>query len=760
MFNRQFLLAGTAGILVFGLAQPAMPQEAADSSADVITILGEKIERSLQDTPTSVAVTTAERIGNENIRTLFDIVNRTANVGETYGPTEFTIRGIASHNVSGGGTGGLASIYVDGVAVPDGVTGTSAGPFNMWDVEQVEILRGPQSTLQGRNSLAGAIVVQSRAPTWDWDARARLSATDQDDVTLSFAGGGPIVEDQVAFRIAIENREFDGIVGNPTRGGTVDGVSNLHARARLLIEPEAVPGLSVLGSYTHYEQESGYPYTYIRTDTPDFFDNRINTSDAPNSNDSTTDMVTLNIDYALADRVVLTSLTAWSLVDAYLQYDNDLSAQPAAYGDTDNETETLTQEFRLDYSGDRLTGLVGLYLSDREVDNASSSLTLVNTPETTLVGVLQGPPFGLDAATAAFAAGLYVSALPQIAVSYGSQAPSSIETSALFADGRFELTPRLTLLGGFRYDRETYTITSDQTAVFAGTYPDPALYGPYAPVIAGLNQVVDLFVAQAGASAPTDSRDFEAFLPKLGLTYNWTDDLSTSAIVQRGYRSGGSTVNIARSTVVPYDPEYTWNYEFSLRSLWLDGDLSVNANAYYIDWTDQQVWVNLGLNDFDTQTENAGSSHLYGFELEVAHRISRGFDWYASLGHTKTEFDDFVIVNGSSTDDLSGSEFAYAPAWTLAAGANWTWSNGLFANLNGSHRSEEYTVTGVSQAGSEVAARTLVNGSVGYEQDSWAVSLFVNNLFDEDYFQYRRSNLPYAILGQPRVVGVTLETNW
>ena len=136
---------------------------------------------------------------------------------------------------------------------------------------------------------------------------------------------------------------------------------------------------------------------------------------------------------------------------------------------------------------------------------------------------------------------------------------------------------------------------------------------------------------QAGASAPTDSRDFEAFLPKLGLTYNWTDDLSTSAIVQRGYRSGGSTVNIARSTVVPYDPEYTWNYEFSLRSLWLDGDLSVNANAYYIDWTDQQVWVNLGLNDFDTQTENAGSSHLYGFEVEADATIARGIDLYGAL---------------------------------------------------------------------------------------------------------------------------------
>lgn len=758
MFNRHFWMSGAAGIALLALSGASSAQQEA-RDADVITVLGEKIERSLQDTPTSVAVTTAERIEEENIRNLFDVVTRTANVTETYGSTGFTIRGVSNNSVSGGGNGGLASIYVDGVAVPQGIS-VASGPFTMWDVQQVEILRGPQSTLQGRNALAGAIIVQSRTPTWEWDGRLRASVSDGDETSLAFAGGGPIVDDQLAFRIAVEGQEADGFTWNPTRGTDEDPLSLLTARGSLLFEPDALPDLSVRLSYMRYDQESGYAYSYARTDTPDAFDNRINTSNDPNAIDSTTDMVTLDFDYAIDDRLTLTGLTAWSLVDDYFEYDGDLGPVSESYGHNARETETFSQEIRLHYAGDRLEGLVGVYISDRDVDATSASLTLVTTPEATLNAVLQGPPFGLDAATAAAASSLYVAALPVIPVSYTADAPSQIETEAIFADGSFKLTPRLTLLGGFRYDRENYTLTSVQTASFAGTYPDPALYGPYAPVVSGLNLVVESFVTQASASAPTDNREFEAFLPKLGATWDWTDMLSTSVIVQRGYRSGGSQVNVARSNVVPYDPEYTWNYEFALRSAWLDGDLIVNANAYYVDWTDQQVSVNLGLNAYDYQTENAGESHLYGFEIELAHTVSSAFDWYASLGHTRTEFDDFIVQSGGTFEDLSGTEFAFAPRWTATVGGTYEWANGLFANMNASYRTEAYSTTGTDQDQTELGARAIVNGKFGYEADSWGAFLFANNIFDEDYYQYLRNDMPYAIFGDPRVVGVMFEADW
>lgn len=279
-------------------------------------------------------------------------------------------------------------------------------------------------------------------------------------------------------------------------------------------------------------------------------------------------------------------------------------------------------------------------------------------------------------------------------------------------------------------------------------------------MIGGLNLVVDSFVSQASASAPKTTRTFEAFLPKAGLTYDWSDDLSTSFIVQRGYRSGGSQINIARSTVVPYDPEFTWNYELSLRSAWLDGRLVANANLYYIDWTDQQVNVFLGLNAFDYQTENAGKSHLYGAEFSIAHKPSANFDWYASAGYSKTEFDDFVLSTGGASNDLSGSEFAYAPAWTLAIGGTQRWSNGLMLNLNANYRDAAFADTGVNQSIYAIGSRTLVNGKFGYENEHWGAFLFVSNLLDEEYTQYPRLSDNQSLLGDPRVIGVTLETSW
>lgn len=267
-------------------------------------------------------------------------------------------------------------------------------------------------------------------------------------------------------------------------------------------------------------------------------------------------------------------------------------------------------------------------------------------------------------------------------------------------------------------------------------------------------------MSQANGSAPPTTREFEAFLPKLGVKYSWTDDLSTSFVVQRGYRSGGSTVNLARSTVVAYDPEYTWNYELALRSTWLDGALTVNANAFYVDWTDQQVGVNLGMNSFDYQTENAGKSHLYGFELEVAHRVSSDFDWYASVGHTKTKFEEFTLSTGSAVNDLSGAEFAYAPHWTANAGGTWSFGDGWFFNANANWRDDAFAAIGTRQSDYAVKSRMLVNLKAGYRAENWGAYVYASNVLNEEYIQYPRLSDNIALLGAPRVIGMILETNW
>lgn len=748
---------------VFVMLLPAGAAFAADADApgaevEELVVTGEKTERSLQDTVASVAVVTSRRIEQENIQTFFDIVNRTANVSETYNGSGFTIRGISSSNVTGGGSSSLASVYVDGAAIPDRTLNN--GPLDMWDVAQVEILRGPQSTLQGRSALAGAVVIRTQDPTWEWAGRARVKITDADQRVFSIAGGGPIIADQLAFRLSLEDRKDDGFIRNVTRGDNEDPVDATTIRAKLLVTPQALPGLTVRAGYTHDDRTGGYLFSYSSTAVANPWKNRVNYSDYGNNSKSKTDIATLAADYVLSDTLNLSSVTAWNRVRNRSQFDSDATPQPIVYGDTDDRDDTFSQELRLQYAGERLEGLVGGYYSKRELSTGTISRSTVTTPVTTLIGVLTSPLFGLDAATASFAANTYAAALPQIPVNYRGFVPQEIETFAVFADGRYELTPQLYLLAGFRYDREKNTQATNQVTTFAGAFPNPALYGPLAPVIGGLNQVITAFVAQASASTPANARTFDAFLPKVGLKYDMTEDASLSFVVQRGYRSGGSVANIARSTVVAYDPEYTWNYELALRTSWLDDALTVNATAYYIDWKDQQVLVMLGLNDYDFQTENAGKSHVYGFELEANYRPSTNLDLYASLGHTRTKFDDFQVSSAALPLDLSGSEFSFAPHWTMAAGVNYRWDSGFVANLNANYRGDAFSGTGADQALYAIKARTIVNAKVGYETDHWALSAFANNLFDEEYIQYNQAAVQRAMFGDPRVLGAILEVRW
>ncbi|MDH5824984.1 TonB-dependent receptor [Luteimonas sp. RD2P54] len=740
-------------------AQAQHPRQAPSGAApdlqtlDEIVVRGEKSERSLQDTAASVAVSTSVKIEQENLLSLFDILNRTANVSQMYGDRGFTIRGIANE---AGAPNPLATIYVDGAALPSQVS--DVGPTDLWDIAQVEVLRGPQSTIQGENALAGAIVLRTEDPTMDWSGRARVLLSDPSDRRVAFAGGGPLVADELAFRVAVEDRSFDGFVDNPTRGVGEDERESTMARAKLLWTPGGIEGLTARLTYTRDDRQGPYMYAYSRNDVPDHYDHRINTSDYPGGSDALGRIATLEVDHVLSGRWSVSAVTAWSDTDMRRSFDTDLSERPEAYGDTDEQYGTVSQELRVHYAGDRLRGLAGLYGSQRDMDNASVNRTNVETPVATIAAVLQGA--GLDAATAQQVAGLYAQAVPVIPVDYASDGRSRSRNLALFTDFEVDLGRRLALLGGLRYDREEYRFGAVASADFAGVLPEPAAFGEaLAPAIAGINQAVLGMVQQANSLTPESTRDFTAFLPKLGLRYAWTDDVSTALVVQRGYRSGGSAFNIARGRNFAYDPEYTWNAELSLRSRWLDDALTLNANLYYIDWEDKQVTARFGINDYDYHTVNAGKAHLYGFELEAGHRVGPGFDWYASLGHSRTRYDEFETILGAEINDYTGSEFAYAPRWTFAVGANVHLGDHWVANLNANHRSD--VTPDIGGDARRLPSRTLVNGRFGYEALDWSAYVFVSNLFDRGYTQYAWSDdSPNVILGAPRVVGVGFDYRW
>lgn len=738
---------------------PVFAQTAADISAErqieTITVRGEKTDRSIQDTTSSVAVTTALKIEQENLQSLDDILNRTANVSAMYGSRGFTIRGIADE---AGASNPLATIYLDGAALPSQIA--DAGPTDLWDIAQVEVMRGPQSTIQGENALAGAIVMRSAEPTMDWAAKARVQFSDPSDRRIAFAGGGPLIEDELAFRVALEKRDFDGYVHNITRNAPEDEVDALSARITLLWTPKALPGFSARLTHLRDDSEGPYMYVYSAIDQDDYYNNRINRSDAESKTDIVTDVTTLELNYQLNDVWSVSATTAKTRSDAFRSYDNDQTEQNLAYGLTDGVFDTLSQELRLHYSGDNLRALAGLYWSRREMDSMTSTLTNVVTPLSTIAAVLQGN--GLDAATAQQLAALYGQALPVIPVDYNNVSPTQSENLAAFFDLEYQLSAQWTLLAGARFDTEQYDYQSETTAEFAGTLPDPANFGAPGTALyaafSGINNAVLGMVNDAASSVPASSRDFNAFLPKLGARWQYSAEQSLAFTVQRGYRSGGSSYNIARGEVFGYEPEFTTNYELAWRSNWPDQNLTVNSNLYYIDWTDKQVIANFGINSFDSHTVNAGKSHLYGAEFEVRQRINNQLDWYGSYAYSKTQYDEFDAIAGAMISNFSGQPFAYAPRRTAALGANWYLADNWALNVNSNFRSK--VSTGPRDSTLWLSSRALFNARLSYDSTNWSAYLFVNNIFDKGYTQYHWAGEQVAIFGAPRVVGAGLQWQW
>lgn len=718
---------------------------------DTVIVSGDKSKRSQQDTSSSVAVTTAQRIEQENLSTLAEVIDRTANLSSTYGSGYFSIRGMQNEP---GQPNPLSTVYLDGAALPS--EATNALPTDLWDIAQVEVFRGPQSTIQGQNALAGAIVLRTQDPTMQWDARARLVLSDPKDRSVAFAGGGPIIKDELAFRVALEDRAFEGFTYNPTRSVGDDKLDSTLGRFKLLWKPKAIDGLTTRLSISRDKRNGPYQFSYSRIDVPDYFKNRVNFSNEPNSTEGHVDVATLELNYRLDSAWALNAIVSNTQSDLTRRYDMDFSAAALEYGQQHELSSGRSQELRLHYEGERLRGLVGIYASKRERDSITRSRSSIETPVPTISGVLQGA--GFPAADAEMIAGMYAQTLPRVLVNYKSVAPSSSENRALFSDAEYRLATDWTALAGFRYDRETYAFRSETAAAFAGTLPSPAVFDPsqgliYAAV-AGINDAVLGMVSQAGSATPATESHFDAFLPKAGVRWNWSPEHSLALTAQRGYRSGGSSFNMARAQVIPFEPETTNNYELAMRTRWQDGRLSLNANAYYIDWKDKQVTAYFDSNAFDFHTVNAGRAHLYGFELEARQRLSHDLDWYASVGHSRTRYDSFELPQNGQTQDYSGQEFAYAPQWTAALGINFLWGQGWTANVNTNFRSSMQSEVGADAR--DISKRSLVNAKIGYESERWNAYVFASNLFDRGYVQYYMRD--HGILGAPRVVGVGM--NW
>lgn len=398
-----------AAVIPVTTGDPALPIEIAP-----LMVTGEKINRTLMQTQTSVVVNTAEDLREHGDNTIEHVFARTPGVYAVAGNENWGIRGVPVSGFDDQGPAtlnGAVSVYVDGAQQPN--RALTLSPMSMWDVEQVEVLLGPQSTTQGRNSLAGAVVIQTRNPTFEPSLSAQTRVGNYGESGAAVAGGGSLVDGVMAGRVAVEYEDGDGYIDNITTGGDANPHRNKNARGKLLILPS--DDLDVLLTYAFHESHQGdnsilrqgdkVRYYKVASDTRAFDALKQNTGSA-------------KVDYRLGDAWTLTSLTTATQSDYSALLDFDQSAEANEEARRGQETHMFSQEVRLAYQGDSLRGFTGVYYG-RTSNAYHDELAF----DGSLIGTIQGY--------------------------------TRIHNKALFGELNWSFAPAWTLITGLRYDHET-----------------------------------------------------------------------------------------------------------------------------------------------------------------------------------------------------------------------------------------------------------------------------------------------------------------
>lgn len=804
-----FLNSASCLALTFLSATGAFAQDAgldavaaaSDEDEDnVIIVTGQKLDRSLQDTQASVAVTDQQKIDDANFRDIFDVFNQTANVTSVIDGEGFTIRGLRNTGAgSADATSDVASIFIDGVFIPGSLL--TNGAFSIWDAQSVEIFRGPQSTIQGRNSLAGAVVIRTVDPGDSFSGDFQFEAAEFNSFRGSGAVTVPIAPGQVSLRLAGDYLRSDGFVNNTFLDrDDIDESEAITGRATLLLTPDFAPDLTARFTFTYSDNEEGENRVVEELFRQD--GQRTSIQNNVDRQGGEAYIAAGEISYDFGEDWSLTSVTAYIDSTSFLNFDPD-NSNPGVTGLNDtlqvsqSDDRIFTQELRLTYEGNGISALLGGYFFDNVGSLDSDNSTVVDTnfafPDPTTLAFLV---FGaVNPTTVAQATGLrqlIVANVPSFPVQLVRQGSTDVRNFAIFGEATFDLTDNLHLTLGARYDNERV----QQTIFDATIVPELTVGNP-------LIDPVLLAAQQQFSTAFTFAADneFDAFLPKAGIVYDFSDDVSLGFTYQRAYRAGALSFNTFRAALAPpgsdqaaletagivnsFAPEFTNNYELSFRSVWGDGAFVLNANAYIIDYTDQQIRVQLTANPLDGITDNAGRSRLQGFEIESTVRPTDGLSLFFNIGYADTEFTDAGGVLGG---DITGFEFSFAPEVTVGVGGRYEHASGFYTNVQ--TRLTDSSFSSLLDLNRDVPGATerlqqptgindtafTVDLNVGWEGENFSVEVFARNLLDEEFFTFDPFNDPInpanpgagflpnndtiASVGTPRQFGLRLRAGF
>lgn len=736
MRNRKRGLIGVSALaMLTGLAAPALaqgeppaPADQAAKSEEEVIVTGTRRAAKLQDVPLSITAFNAASLKALGVTEMRDISAPNFIFPEMYTTSRSYIssRGVFQE-VNTIGTDSGFSVFVDGVYMGRNM----AFCVDSTDLERVEILRGPQGTLWGKNTISGAMSITTKAPGPELEGNVEATYGNLGLTRVRATLNVPLVENTLAARISVQSARRDGyvknLVGTYEDGG---GINVDSIRGQLLFTPNDKFSLRLSADYldSHnvgYAWEDETPGTGLGDTIP--YTNSSNTVPQEEKRDSG---VSLTGEYHFASGHTITSITAHRESRTRWLEDEDGSPVNLYASDNRDEQEFWSQELRLNSpDGERFDYVVGLYYFDQ---TARSDFRIP-------FGPAAGGPF---------------------TVRYNNIVDTT--SFAAFAHANFHVTEALNLFAGIRYTEEDKDFVGSRI-VAAGTFTSPVFILP--PVVLAPNQP---FRAAVSANEVSWTA---------GVQYHVTDDVMLYASVADGFKSGGfQTTNGA---VVK--PEYLTSYEIGVKSTLMDGKATLNVAAFYSDYTDLQVRDLVLGPPITTIFRNAASVIAKGFEVELTVRPTDNLRLNLGVGYVDSTFEKFNTRNILGTPiDAAGNHVPMTPPWTVNVGVDYDipLAHGDLVVLHADYTwmDDHYGILDAGQNGPNFAIESygLLNAKIGYtaEDSGWSLYLWSKNLTDETTPVDRRllptgfappagpGTIQFATYTEPRTFGVTLEVGF
>jgi iron complex outermembrane receptor protein len=740
------LLAGAAWSVVptLALAQDAVTAEA--GVVEEVVVTARRREESLKDVPVAVTAVSAERLertGALDITTLQQTTpNLTVQVARGSNSTLISfIRGVGQQDPLWGFEPGVG-LYIDDVYVAR----PQAAVLDIFDIERLEVLRGPQGTLYGRNTIGGAIKYVTAKIEGDPELRLRgnLGSYDQRDIIASAKAK---VSDQIGVGLTWAQFSRDGFGKNLTTGAEHYNKDVSAARATLEFTPSETLFFRLAGDIVtdrsnprHGHRE--LPVISFGGAVPsgvvldDIYDTRAGAGDF---NRVEARGVSFLGEWNVSDVLTVKSISAYRAgeTDGIIDFDTEAAAYldiPARYND-----HQFTQELQLLYTGDRAQGVFGLYYLN------------------------------------ATAAGAFDTVLGPLNLTTSAAGHVDTESWSAFGDLSFDITDALSISVGGRYTRDEKT-----GYVFRAQY-----VGLRSPQFGGATSI--LIPAPAGSVAfPfrsnfTNSKTFEKFTPRVSVSYDFNPDLTGYASYSQGFKSGGFDMRadtaLTPNSVEGYDPETVESYEGGLKGYFFDRRLSLNSAVFYAKYKDQQVTLQTPVGTaIASQVLNVGRSHMYGVELEGVATLTENLAANFALGYIKAEFDEYraldLTVSPPVIRDFADSRvFQNTPEWTGSVGLTYSRDLGDAGTISfiptAAYRSS-YSMFEIPSM-LDQDSYWLVDASLVWTSpdDTYRVGLHGKNLTDEEY-RVGGYNFPGATFGNsvtayygpPRTVTLSLEAKF